>query len=85
MPACVKKHIRANKRVHVLGNVYTHVHGHVFSSALLLDFYLSTPRAAGRSAHQHVCVAIGVLLRPACSACWWLTNGKGHAHEKEVV
>ena len=65
MPACVKKHIRANKRVHVLGNVYTHVHGHVFSSALLFDFYLSTPRAASRSAHQHVCVAIAWRAAPA--------------------
>ena len=39
------------------------MHGHAFSSALLIDFYLSTPRAAGRSAHEHLCVAVGVLLR----------------------
>ena len=40
----------ARKRV----NVRMHVHGRVFSSALLSDICLSPPRAAGRSAHQHV-------------------------------
>ena len=40
VPACVKKHACAKKRVHVLRNVRVRmlVHGHVFSSALLHDF-----------------------------------------------
>ena len=47
-------------------------------AALLLDLYLSTPRAAGR-AH------IKMHRLAGCSACWWLTNGKGDAREKEVA
>ena len=47
-------------------------------SAFLLGFYLSTPRAAGR-AH------IKMLRLAGCSACGWLTNGKGDAREKEVA
>ena len=51
---------------------------------LIFAFRLHAQPAV-RSAHQHLCVAIGVLLRPACSAYWWLTNGKAHAREKEVA
>ena len=51
---CKQTRACARKRVHER----MHVHGHVFSSALLTDFYLSTPRATGRAhMHQNVCVA----------------------------
>ena len=46
-------------------------------AALLLDVHLSTPCAAGR---VHI-----KMPRLACCACWWLTNGKGDAREKEVL
>ena len=59
----------------VLARVPQHISTY---AALLLDFYLSTPRAAGR-AHIKMARVAG------CSACWWLTSGKGDTRENEVA
>ena len=61
MYMCKQTRAGTRKRVHECMNVHM---ARICSSALLLDFYLSTPCAAGRAhMHQNVCVAIGVLLR----------------------
>ena len=50
--ACMcEKNIYVQTNAFMCSETCTHVHGHVFSSALLRDFYVSAPRAAGRIAH----------------------------------
>ena len=36
---------------------------------------------------MHACMHASRCMRrlACCSACWWLTNGKGDTREKEVV
>ena len=82
--ACARK--RVSERMHMC--IWTRIL--IDQLFFCIDLYFSTPRAAGR-AHMHACMhacmhASKCMRRLACcSACWWLTNGKGDTREKEVV